>query len=261
MVVAAATHSPAPAPAAPAPAPGAPTPPPPPPPPPPPSSETGLSGPTGTLFVSLNQAGTLVSKARDAYNKSAGGFASVTLGDFSAGIGGGNSTQNCPGGGTATYTAGPAGADAGAYVYNDCVINGITYDGPAAITYTLTNGALTQYAIVEAAVTAVVNGQNVTLDDRVECTRDATNVVCVGHYGDNQWGDDFVFSAGTADGSYQCECNADRWNNVSTAMTGTSGQVSTQAATGTAVITRTSATTWTITITSGNSSLTYNVTL
>ena len=106
-----------------------------------------------------------------------------------------------------------------------------------------------------------MNGQNVALDNRVECTRDATNVVCVGHYGSNQWGDDFVFSAGTADGSYQCECLQDRWNNVSAAMTATGGQVSTQAATGNAVITRTSATTWTVTITNGGSSQSYNVTL
>jgi hypothetical protein len=257
--------APAPGPApAPAPAPGAPTPPPPPPPtppppPPPPSSTTGLGAASGTLAVTLGQAGQLVSTARTAYGKSAGGFASVNLGDFSTGIGGANSTPSCPGGGSATYTAGAAGA--GSYAYNACVIDGVTYTGNAALTYTMSSGTLTQYTIIQSGVSAVVNGQNVLLDDSVACNLDGGTMLCVGHYGDNQWGNDFVFNAGTANGSYQCECNTDRWNNVYTAMTATSGQVNTQAEFGSAVINRTSATTWTVTITNGGSSQTYNVTL
>jgi hypothetical protein len=239
--------------AAPAPGPSAPTPPAPAP------SNSGLGSATGTLVVSLGQAGTLVSKAREAFGKSAGGFASVTLGDFSAGIGGANSTQNCPGGGTATYTAGAAGA--GAYAYSNCVIDGVTYNGNAALTFTMSGSTLSQYTIIESGVTAVVNGQNFALDDRVECSVSGTDVICVGHYSSNQWGDDFVFNAGTANGSYQCECNSERWNNVYTSMTATSGQVNTSAAVGTAVINRTGANTWTVTITNGGSSQTFNVTL
>jgi hypothetical protein len=258
------SDAPAPAPTAPAPAPapGAPAPAPAPAPPAPapapaPSTSSGLTDPTGTLALSLGQAGTLVSKAREAYNASAGGFAAVNLGAMSTGIGGASGPVNCPGGGTATYTAGATG---GAYLYSACVINGVTYNGSAAVTFTLNGATLSQYTISQGSVTATVDGQAVNLDDRVDCGLVGTDMLCVGHYASNQWGNDFVYGTGTANGSYQCECNADRWNNVFTDMTATSGTVNTQAQTGSAVITRTGATTWTVTITNGGT-VTYNVTL
>jgi hypothetical protein len=222
-------------------------------------SPTGLSAPSGTLALSLSQAGSLVSKAREAYGKSAGGFASVTLGAFNAGIGGAGGSQACPGGGTATFTAGGAGA--GTYAYSGCIIGGVNYSGSAAVTFSLSGATLTQYSIVESGVTAIVNGQTLALDGRVECNADGSSMLCVGHYGSNQWGDDFAFDAGTANGSYQCECNNDRWNNVYTNMTASSGQVATQAAVGSAVINRTSASSWTVTITVNGQSQSYNITL
>jgi hypothetical protein len=253
-----AAPAPAPAAPAPAPAPGAPAPAPAPgAPAPAPSPSSGLTDPTGTLTVSLGQAGTLVSKAREAYNASAGGFAAVNLGAMSAGIGGASGSVNCPDGGSATYTAGATG---GAYVYNACNVNGVLYNGSAAVTFTLNGSTLSQYSIGQTNVTANVGGQAINLDDRVDCSLVGTDMVCVGHYANNQWGNDFAFNAGTASGSYQCECNADRWTNVFSNMTATGGTVNTQAQTGSAVITRTGANTWTVTITNGSTS-TYNVTL
>jgi hypothetical protein len=201
-----------------------------------PATETGLSAPTGTLQLSQSQAQTIVSKVNEAFQKGPGGFASVNLGAFREGIGtAASATQyNCPGGGTATFT--PTGASSGTYSFSGCSINGVTYNGMAAVSFTMSGSTLTQYLVGESQLTAAVEGQNIALDEQLECNLVNQQWICVGRFGGNSWGNDFHWANGVANGTYQCECLADRWNNGFTDYGVNGGQVFTEAGAGTASI-------------------------
>jgi hypothetical protein len=208
--------------------------------------------------MSASTASSLVSKARDAFSKAAGGFASQRMGGFSPGLADGTTGPfNCPGGGTMTFT--PAGAGNGVYAYNACVIDGVTYSGSGTVTFTLSGSTLQSYTINQAAINAVVGGSTVSLNERVNCGLSGSAMICVGQYSENSWGSDFSYTGGTANGSYQCECASNKWNSVFTNFTASSGTVATQAAVGSASIVRNGANAFTVTITVNGTSNTFTV--
>jgi hypothetical protein len=233
---------------------------------------SGLSAPTGSLSLTQNTADALVSKLRDGYVKAAGGYASMKAGSFIPNLDHGVAeTFDCPEGGTAAFT--PVGTNGGTYAYSACKIDGITYTGTSVATFTLEGDGIRTYALDLAGVVAVVEGTTVTLDEPVECsvaddglgsTRESPQhaagpITCVGRYSHNSYGADFHYSAGVADGSFQCECATNRWNMVVTGLTAAGGTAEAAAASGTALIRRLAANRFEVTITSNGQSSTFNV--
>ncbi len=155
----------------------------------------------------------------DAIPKIPGALAVQQLGKVAAGVGinGADGSYACPEGGEATRSG--AGTALQGYSYSNCVSGGYTFNGEASATV---NGAGTVLSIAFLGLDISASGTSV-VDDAIgsaKCVLSGTTVgKCIAEYPTGSveqkenfvWGWDTALTAGAANGTHQCGCEA-TWN-------------------------------------------------